>query len=722
MTTPIYYTNGLPHIGHTYSTIVCDTIRRYKRMRGFDVVMTTGTDEHGVNVERSAQKAGIPESEYVAKMAAEWKKLWDELGLQADEFVRTTDLKHAHTVQWLFRLCRENGFIYPGHYTGQYCIYDNAYVDVKPGENCPDCGRPTETVTEANFYFKLSAFQKPLLDFYKKNPDFMQPEARRNEILSFVEGGLRDLSITRTSIRWGIPVPGEEKHVFYVWFDALSAYLTAVGGPNYEQRGYWPADLHLVGKEIIRFHAVYWPAFLMAAMLPLPKQVWAHGWLLMDSSKMSKSKGNVVRPRPIVNVLGMDALRYYLLRETVFGQDGNFSYDALIQRYNSDLANGLGNLASRVLTMIGQYFAGALKQPTALTPLSSSLVRRFQDAHTVAIAQYDALEFSRALETIWDLVGGVDQYLTAMQVWALQSNPNRWKPSWPVGWDASRWRPQWAQPKWKFRWPAGKSPQEWESYWDQIQDVDKRSDVLRGSADLANKDEFVLEALYVAAETIRCIAVLVYPILPVSAQKIWEQLGMPGQVAGQDINALTWELSPKPLIGKPETLFPRIDKAEALERMEAMENEAQNAPSPVAASTPATPASGTAASPSGAAASAAAAAPAASEKITIDDFTKVEMRVGQIKTAERIVGADKLLKLTVDIGTEIRQICAGIAQFYEPEKLIGRKVAVVVNLAPRKLRGVESNGMIVAAAVGPDGRPVLAGFPDEDVEVGARLR
>ena len=278
----------------------------------------------------------------MAKMAAQWKALWDELGVQGDEFIRTTDLKHAHTVQWLFKLCRENGYVYPGHYTGQYCIYDNAYVDVKPGENCPDCGRPTETVTEDNFYFKLSAFQKPLLDFYSKSPNFIQPEARRNEVLSFVEGGLRDLSITRTSIRWGIPVPGEEPHVFYVWFDALTAYLSAVGGPQYEKSGYWPADLHLVGKEIIRFHAVYWPAFLMAAGLPIPKQIWAHGWLLMDSAKMSKSLGNVVRPRPIVHVLGMDALRYYLLRETVFGQDGNFSYDALVQRYNSDLANGLG--------------------------------------------------------------------------------------------------------------------------------------------------------------------------------------------------------------------------------------------------------------------------------------------------------------------------------------------------------------------------------------------
>jgi len=266
LTTPIYYTNGLPHIGHVYTTIVCDTVRRFKRMRGYDVVMTTGTDEHGVNVERAAQKAGVPESEFVARMAETWRALWDELGIPADEFVRTTDLSHVRTVQWLFRLFRENDYVYKGHYIGQYCIYDNAYVDVKPGENCPDCGRPTETVTEENYFFKLSAFQRPLLDFYKKNPSFIQPETRRNEIISFVEGGLKDLSITRTTMRWGIPVPGEEPHVFYVWFDALTAYLSAVGGPEYERRGYWPADVHVVGKDIIRFHTVYWPAFLMAAI------------------------------------------------------------------------------------------------------------------------------------------------------------------------------------------------------------------------------------------------------------------------------------------------------------------------------------------------------------------------------------------------------------------------------------------------------------------------
>ncbi len=660
LTTPIYYTNGLPHIGHVYTTIVCDTVRRFKRMRGFDVVMTTGTDEHGVNVERAAQKAGVPESEFVARMAETWKALWEELGIPADEFIRTTDLPHVRTVQWLFRRCRENDYIYKGHYVGQYCIYDNAYVDVKPGENCPDCGRPTETVTEENYFFKLSAFQKPLLDFYKKNPNFIQPESRRNEIISFVEGGLKDLSITRTTIRWGIPVPGEEPHVFYVWFDALTAYLSAVGGPEYERRGYWPADVHVVGKDIIRFHAVYWPAFLMAAMLPVPKQVWAHGWFLMDQSKMSKSKGNVVRAKPIVDVLGMDALRYFLLRDTVFGQDGNFSYDALVTRYNSELANGLGNLASRTAALIEKNFDGKIPRPGTLAPQDEAVAKQVQSAIGEILEAYENFSFSRALEQIWLLIAAADKYLTTEQPWALGDS-----------------------------------------------DADKQ----RKAA-----------VLYTTAELLRVITALAHPALPQSTNRIWTLLGQPGSADSQHLDGLRWgQLAAGTALGKSQALFPRIDKAEALERIEAMQNEEQNAPLPVGGAAQPSAPKPAAASAAASAAAAPAVAPASTDKIAIEDFAKVEMRVGQVKTAERIVGADKLLKLTVDIGTEVRQICAGIAQYYEPDSLIGRKVVVVVNLAPRKLRGVESNGMIVAASVGPEGRPVLAAFA-EDVEVGARLK
>jgi len=653
ITTPIYYTNGLPHIGHTYTTVVADVVRRYKKMRGYDVVMTTGTDEHGVNVERAAKKAGVPESEFVARMADAWRGLWDELGLTADEFVRTTDLRHVRTVQWLFRLCKENGYVYKGHYTGQYCIFDNAFVtDAKPGDNCPDCGRPTETLTEENYFFKLSAFQKPLLDFYRKFPDFIQPESRRNEIVSFVEGGLKDLSITRTTVRWGIPVPGEEPHVFYVWFDALSAYLSAVGGPEYEKQGMWPADLHLVGKDIIRFHTVYWPAFLMAAMLPLPRQVWAHGWFLMDAAKMSKSKGNVVLPRPIVGVLGMDALRYFLLREVVFGQDGNFSYDALVTRYNSDLANGLGNLASRTAAMIEKNFDGRVPKPGEREPQDDALAKETYDAIGEVLERYDKMEFARALETIWGVIAAADKYLATEQPWALGNS----------------------------------------------------------EAEQSRK----ATVLWTTAELLRIVTALSHPVLPDSTSKVWALLGQKTSVTVVELDGLRWgQLATATPLGKSQALFPRIEKSEAIERIEAMANEELN-PTPEPGAKPAA----SAGHGSGAVA-AHAAGPA--NKIGIEDFAKVEMRVGQVKTAERIVGADKLLKLTVDIGSEIRQICAGIAQYYEPDSLIGRKVVVVTNLAPRKLRGVESNGMIVAASVGPDGRPVLAGF-HEDVELGARLK
>ncbi len=654
LTTPLYYTNGMPHIGHTYSTIVADVIRRYKRMRGFDAFMTTGADEHGVNVERSAQKAGKSPQEFSTEIAAHWRRLWDDLGIPGDEFIRTTDEKHHRTVQWLFKRCRENGFIEKGHYTGQYCVHDNAYVvDAGPGDVCPDCGRPTETVTEENYFFKLSEFQQKLLDFYAANPDFIQPESRRNEVLSFVNGGLKNLSITRTTIRWGIPVPGEAPHVFYVWFDALIGYLSAVGGPNFDERGLWPADLHLVGKEIIRFHAVYWPAFLMAADLPLPQQIWAHGWLLFDSEKMSKSRGNVVRPRPIVNALGIEPLRYYLLREIVFGQDGSFSYDALVTRYNSDLANGLGNLASRTLTMIERYFGGEIPKPEPARGGGTdapSTAEFANEALTKVMHLYDRFSFSLALESIWDIVAMIDKYITVEKPWALSEKPE----------DRGR----------------------------------------------------LATVLYTAAEGLRIVTSLAHPVLPQATQRIWIQLGQTEPLSAVRLDLLAWgQLKPGTKTGKPEGIFPRLDKSETIARIEAMEQEQNKAPEP--------PSTTAASAPSGAGA-AAAPAIAATAKIGIEDFAKVEMRVGQVKSAERVAGADRLLQLQVDIGDEVRQIVAGIALAYKAEDLVGRKVVVVTNLQPRKLRGVESNGMIVAASL-PDGAPVLAGFLEE-VPVGARLK
>ena len=662
LTTPLYYTNGLPHIGHTYSTIVADVIRRFKRMRGFDVTMTTGADEHGVNVERSANKAGMSPQEYSTAIAVQWKKIWDDFDIAGEEFIRTTDERHHRTVQWLFKRCRDNGFIQKGSYTGQYCVHDNAYVvDAGPGDPCPDCGRPTETVTEENYFFKLSEFQQKLLDFYEANPDFIKPESRRNEVLSFVQGGLRNLSITRTTIRWGIPVPGEAPHVFYVWFDALIGYLSAVGGPEFDQRGLWPADLHVVGKEIIRFHAVYWPAFLMAADLPLPRQIWAHGWLLFDSEKMSKSRGNVVRPRPIVNVLGIEALRYYLLREIVFGQDGGFSYDALVSRYNGDLANGLGNLASRTLTMIERYFGGEIPGPESATGNEKHIAGSADfasEALTKVTQLYERFSFSLALEAIWEIVAAIDKYLTVEKPWTLADKPE----------DRAR----------------------------------------------------LGTVLYTAAEGLRIVAALAHPVLPQATQKIWQQLGQTDPLSSVQLDQLSWgQLKPGTKTGKPEGIFPRVEKSEAIERIEAMEQEQNKAATSPAAAPSAAP-SAVPVTPT-AAAAAVVAPVTGTTKIGIEDFAKVEMRVGQVKSAERVAGADKLLQLQVDIGDEVRQIVAGIALAYKPEDLVGRKVVVVTNLQPRKLRGVESNGMIVAASAGPDGSPVLAGFL-EDVPVGARLK
>ena len=363
LTTPLYYVNAAPHIGHTYTTMAAETIARFKRMQGFEAVMFTGTDEHGQKVERAAEATGKSPQEFTDVISAEFRTQWEKLNIRVDRTIRTTDPRHHKVVQWLFQRCMENGYIYKGSYSGQYCVYDELYVnEAKPGDPCPDCGRITETVTEENYFFQLSAFTEKLMALYETQPDFIQPESRRNEVMSFVRSGLNDLSISRTTLKWGIPLPVPGNHVFYVWFDALIGYMSAVDGEKIDGEDLWPADLHLIGKEIVRFHAVFWPAFLMAGGVPLVKKIYAHGWLLFENDKMSKSRGNIVRSEPIRQVLGADALRYFLLREIVFGQDGSFSYDALVSRYNSDLANGLGNLASRTLTMIHQYRQGKIPE------------------------------------------------------------------------------------------------------------------------------------------------------------------------------------------------------------------------------------------------------------------------------------------------------------------------------------------------------------------------
>jgi methionyl-tRNA synthetase len=678
LTTPIYYVNARPHLGHTYTTVVADTIARFRRMRGDDVVLLTGTDEHGQKVERAAKAAGVTPQEYADRISMEYRALWKELGLGIDRFVRTTENRHERAVHRLLLQARDMGYIYKGSYEGDYCVHDEIYVDeTLPGGLCPECKRPTERIREENYYFKLSAFQDRLLELYEQQPDFIQPETRRNEVMAFVKGGLRDLSVSRTSVKWGIDWPDDEKHVFYVWYDALTSYMTGVGYGDDELQWekYWPADLHLIGKEILRFHAVYWPAFLMAAEEPLPKRIYAHGWWLFQEEKMSKSRGNMQYPQPIARTLGADALRYFLLREMVFGQDGSFSRDSLLTRYNSDLANGLGNLASRVLAMIGKYFAGEIPEASDKDSVDEALLAQREPAVRAFVDDFERFAFSRGLEAVWGLIAAVDKYLVETKPWTLGERP-------------------------EMRARLG-------------------------------------SILWSAAECLRVVTVLVAPVMPEAAQKIWRQLGLPGSPAGiglpDEVLAQTRILQAGTQTGEAEAIFPRVDKKETSERIEAMEEEIRNKTTGAPAA-PAGEPSGTG-SPTGTAAAvtagtpvaplaapvAAAAAPAVPARITIDDFSKVEMRVGVVKSAEKVQGAYKLLKVLVDIGTEVRQVVAGIAEAYKPEDLAGKKVVVVVNLAPRKLRGVESNGMILAASAAPDGRPILATFA-EDVPAGTRLK
>ena len=711
LTTPIYYVNARPHLGHAYSTIVCDAIARRKRALGIETRFLTGTDEHGQKIERSAKAAGCTPEEFAAKLSADFRGLWDRFGLTYDDFIRTTEPRHIRGVQKLFTTMRDNGYIYKGSYTGQYCISDEAYVDGPPGTLCPDCGRMTETVSEENYFFKLSAFEHNLLEFYEANPGFMGPESTRREVISFVRGGLKDLSVSRTSVSWGVPIPGDEKHVVYVWLDALANYITALGyGSDDDQKfqKFWPADLHLIGKEISRFHCVYWPAFLMAAGIATPRSVRANGWLLFDQGKMSKSRGNIVRAETVQDVLGADALRYFLLREIPFGQDGNFSFDALVQRYNGDLANGYGNLVSRVVNMVHKYFGGVVPEAGAGTQAEAALRENAEAAIAAFGPAFDELNFSEALKSLWILVAETDGYLTANAPW--------------------------------------KKPPE-------------RSD--------AEHAKLQARVLATAAEAIRVITALAYPIVPDAAAKVWAQLGL-GQLADAAkhgfLSELAWGgLKAGTKFGEPSPLFPRAEK-EAIERMQSLEDEnsrsaveaasggsvveevkvpaavepetvaaqvraaAPKAPAAVARPTAPMTAKIEAAPPGQAAGTGAAVVPQAPpeaaaggpQHITIDDFAKVELRVAQILVAERVPSAYKLLRLEVDLGTEKRQILAGIAESYEPEKLIGRKIVIVSNLAPRKMRGLESNGMLLAASL-EGGAPVLAGFL-EDVPLGARLK
>ena len=649
VTTPIYYANSLPHLGHLYTMIVGDTIARSKRQRGVQTFFLTGTDEHGINIERAAQKAGRSPQEQADYVVNYFKEMTAAFGLDTahggyDVFMRTTAPFHYEGVSELWRRIlntktpKGNDAIYKGHYEGWFCAPCAAYKteDEYQKGDPPTClihETPLDRVSEESYFFRLSDYDEALLEAYQR-PGFIRPESRANEVISFVRGGLQDLSVSRlkSSVSWGVPVPGDPAHTMYVWFDALTNYITAIGFGNDERQRavgfekYWPA-MHLVGKDILRFHAVYWPAFLLAADIELPRAIVAHGmWVDPNGRKMSKTLGNTIELDVLKQHFSIDAIRYFCLREMVFGQDGRFGYEALIDRANSDLASGLGNLSSRTLTMITRYCDSRI--PSA----ENTIVDFIEAARDQFLLHFENLAFSRALEAAWSVVARVDKMIT----------------------DAKPW-------------------------------------------DLA-KDESQKQALgavlYRAAESLRWLSVLLYPVMPEASRAMWKQLGLEGGPEGIDPSQLKWgELAEGTAISEVAAVFPRLDKAKILSSINAPALE----PAPQSLS-PLTPA------------------------IEIDDFAKVDLRVGQVLSAERLPKSDKLLLLKIDLGeAEPRQVLAGIAQYYEPEKLIGRKVVVVENLKPRKLRGYESQGMVVAASYGEEGRPVICTFT-EDVPNGARLK
>ena len=672
LTTPLYYVNARPHLGHAYTTVVADCLSRFKKMQGFDVCLLTGTDEHGQNIERAATAQGLSPKQLADQITAEYQNLWARFGIEYDQFIRTTESRHYAGAAEVFRRAFNSGAIYKGQYSGWYCISCNLFApESETAPQCEVCGRPTERVTEESYFFRLSDFQQRLLDHYEKHPEFIMPLSRRNEVVSFVSSGLRDLSISRTSVKWGIPVPDAQNHVIYVWFDALVGYLTGIGfapGASAESfQKYWPAQVQLVGKDILRFHTVYWPAFLMAAGLELPKQVFAHGWWLKDEVKMSKSRGNVIEPHLLLTHFGSDAVRYFLLREIPFGLDGTFSYEAFIQRVNADLANDFGNLVSRTLTLVAKNFSNGMPYPSPIEgrlALDQELEKKALATVDAYQSHMDGLAFSKALESVWDLLAHANRYLNESAPWALTDNLDE--------------RPRLAT------------------------------------------------ILYTSAEIIRISTILLAPVLPESCKRVWEQLGMKSSLASQRIDEIKWGgLTVGGNLGEITPIFPRLDKKAVIEKI-FLESDGPGAgPEGKLEKATAAGAAAKIAKPQPAVPAAAETKPAAAAvpdgKITVDDFAKVELRVAQVVSAERVPGADKLLKLMVDVGTETRQILAGIAKAYTPESLVGRKIVIVANLQPRKMRGLESNGMLLAASVGDEGQPVLASFL-EDVPNGAKLK
>ncbi len=660
ITTPIYYINARPHIGHAYTTMVADALARSRRLLGEDVFFLTGTDEHGQKVERAAQKAGMATPAFADDVAAAFREMCQDLNISNDDFIRTTEPRHFAAAQAIWQRVAANGDIYKGDYEGWYCTVDEIFVPETQLVNgtCPTCGGKVERLKEESYYFRLSKYQQPLLDYYAANPDCLQPHFRLNEIRTFVEGGLQDLSISRTSFQWGIPVPGDPRHVMYVWFDALTNYLTALGlGTADESRvaRFWPGVTHLVGKEIIRQHALYWPAFLMAAGLTPPKRIVAHGWWLMGGAKMSKSVGNVARYQDYTKVFGVDGLRYFVMREMPLGLDANFTDDGVLTRFNADLANDLGNLISRATTMVHRYCGGVLPAPgeageldTALAVESAAVIRDVLD-------EFERCQTSAALTRTWELVRFVNQYIVKREPWTLAKDPA--------------------------------------------------------------KRALLESTLYHAADALRVIAALTEPVMPTTTARIRTMLGIEPELW---TGLAPGTLAPGTRLGQTEALFPRIElTVEDLRAMSNPENapaETPTAPSPAAAAAPAAPAP--AAAPAPVSAAPAGPAPEGVAVIGIDDFMKVELRVAKVLEAEAVPKSKKLLKLSVDAGSETRTILAGIAEAYTPEQMVGRTIVIVANLAPRKLMGIESNGMVLAASVG-DGLPVLVTV---DNVPGARVR